>query len=41
MKAVRTDRELEMGGLDAALRARGVEVVLLPDGVPEEEFICE
>ena len=41
MKAVRTDRELEMCGLDAALRARGVEVVLLPDGVPEEEFIRE
>ncbi|MBM3355324.1 MAG: C-terminal binding protein [Betaproteobacteria bacterium] len=41
MKAVRTDRELEMGGLDAALRARGVEVVLLPDGVPEEAIIRE
>jgi len=41
MKAVRTDRELEMGGLDAALRARGVEVVLLPDGAPEEAIIRE
>jgi len=41
MKAVRTDRELEMCGLDAALRARGVEVVLLPDGVPEEAIIRE
>jgi len=41
MKAVRTDRELEMGGLDAALRARGVEVVLLPDGAPEETIIRE
>jgi D-3-phosphoglycerate dehydrogenase len=35
-KIVRTDRELEMQGVDAALRAAGHELVLLPDGVGEE-----
>lgn len=40
-KAVRTDRELEMPGVDAALRARGVDLVLLPDGTPEEELARE
>ena len=34
-KVVRTDRELEMGRVDAALRAAGGQVVLLPDGTPE------
>jgi D-3-phosphoglycerate dehydrogenase / 2-oxoglutarate reductase len=38
MKAVRTDRELECPDVDAGLRARGVELVLLPDGVAEEEL---
>ena len=38
MKAVRTDRELECPGVDAGLRARGVELVLLPDGVAEDEL---
>lgn len=34
-KVVRTDRELEMGRVDEALRAAGGQVVLLPDGTPE------
>lgn len=36
MKAVRTDEELECPGIDAGLRARGVDLVTLPDGVPED-----
>ena len=32
MKAVRTDAELECPGIDAGLRARGVDLVILPDG---------
>ena len=36
MKAVRTDRELECPRIDAGLRAAGVELVVLPDGVTEE-----
>lgn len=39
MKAVRTDRELECPGIDAGLRARGVELVTLPDGIPEADLI--
>lgn len=39
MKAVRTDRELECPQIDAGLRARGVELVTLPDGIPEAELI--
>ncbi|MGE0846951.1 MAG: 2-hydroxyacid dehydrogenase [Flavobacteriaceae bacterium] len=35
---VRTDRELECPGLDAALRARGDELVLLPDGIAEGDL---
>jgi D-3-phosphoglycerate dehydrogenase len=35
-RIVRTDRELELPGVDAALRAAGHELVLLPDGVAEE-----
>jgi D-3-phosphoglycerate dehydrogenase len=35
---VRTDRELEVPRVDAALREAGHEVVLLPDGVPEGEL---
>lgn len=34
-RIVRTDRELETPHLDAVLRARGHELVLLPDGVSE------
>ena len=36
MKAVRTDEELECPGIDAGLRARGVDLVTLPDGVSED-----
>lgn len=38
MKAVRTDAELECPGIDAGLLARGVELVTLPDGIPETEL---
>ena len=41
MKVVRTDRELELPRLDAALRAAGHELVLLPDGVSEDELARE
>ena len=40
MRAVRTDRELECPGIDAGLRARGVELVTLPDGIPEADLIA-
>ncbi|QKD05080.1 2-hydroxyacid dehydrogenase [Mesorhizobium loti] len=40
MKAVRTDRELECPGIDAGLRARGVELLTLPDGIPEADLIA-
>ena len=36
VKAVRTDAEIECPGIDAGLRARGVELVTLPDGVSED-----
>ena len=35
-RIVRTDRELELPGVDAALRAAGHELRLLPDGIAEE-----
>ena len=38
MKVVRTDRELECPGIDAGLRARGFELVTLPDGIAEAEL---
>lgn len=38
MKIVRTDRELELPLVDARLRELGHELILLPDGVPEEEL---
>lgn len=41
MKAVRTDRELECPEIDAGLRARGVELVTLPDGISEEALARE
>ncbi len=41
IKAVRTDRELECPVIDAELRARGVELVTLPDGIPEAELMRE
>jgi len=37
--AVRTDRELECPRVDAGLRARGVELITLPEGIPEAELI--
>ena len=37
-KVVRTDRELELPGVDAALRADGHELVLLPEGITEKEL---
>ncbi|UCI28791.1 2-hydroxyacid dehydrogenase [Mesorhizobium sp. B2-8-5] len=40
MKAVRTDRELECPGIDTGLKARGVELVTLPDGIPEAELMA-
>ena len=40
MLIVRTDRELQMPRTDAALRAEGHTLVLLPDGVSEDE-LCE
>ena len=36
MKAVRTDEEIECPGIDAGLRAHGVNLVTLPDGVSED-----
>ncbi|WP_326875432.1 2-hydroxyacid dehydrogenase [Bosea sp. (in: a-proteobacteria)] len=41
MKAVRTDRELECPEIDAGLRARGIELVTLPDGISEEALARE
>jgi D-3-phosphoglycerate dehydrogenase len=40
-KVVRTDRELELPGVDAALRSAGHELVLLPDNVAEEALARE
>ncbi len=39
VKVVRTDRELECPGLDAALRARGVDLVTLPETVSPVELM--
>ena len=41
MKIVRTDRELETPHVDATLRERGHELVLLPDGIAEDALIEE
>ncbi len=38
MKIIRTDRELECPLIDATLSARGHDLVLLPDGVSEDEL---
>ena len=40
-KAVRTDAELECPHLDDGLRARGIELVLLPDSVTEQDLARE
>jgi D-3-phosphoglycerate dehydrogenase len=39
-RAVRTDRELECPEIDAGLRAAGCELLLLPEGVSEDELIA-
>jgi len=41
VKAIRTDRELECPRVDAGLRERGVELVTLPEGIPEEELVTQ
>jgi D-3-phosphoglycerate dehydrogenase / 2-oxoglutarate reductase len=38
-RVIRTDRELELPGVDGALRAAGHELVLLPDGISEDELV--
>jgi len=40
-KVVRTDRELETPGLDAALRALGCRLVCLPEGIAEADLAQE
>jgi D-3-phosphoglycerate dehydrogenase len=40
-RVVRTDRELEVPVVDAALRAAGHELVLLPDGISEDQLAAE
>jgi D-3-phosphoglycerate dehydrogenase len=40
-KVVRTDRELEMQRVDAALREAGGHLVVLPDGTPEDQLAHE
>lgn len=39
-RVVRTDRELELPGVDAALRAGGHELILLPEGITEKELVA-
>jgi D-3-phosphoglycerate dehydrogenase len=41
INAVRTDRELECPRVDAGLRARGLKLVTLPEGISEEQLIAE
>jgi D-3-phosphoglycerate dehydrogenase len=41
MKAISTDREIECPRVDAELRARGLQLVTLPKGIPEEQLIAE
>lgn len=41
MKVVRTDRELECPGIDAALIARGADLVTLPSAIAEQELARE
>ena len=38
-RVIRTNRELELPGVDRALRADGHELVLLPDGIGEGELV--
>ncbi len=39
MKILRTDRELECPRIDAALRARGADLVLLPEDIAEDDLV--
>ena len=39
-KAVRTDRELECPEIDAGLREAGCDLVLLPEGISEDDLIA-
>ena len=39
-KAVRTDRELECPDIDAGLREAGCELVLLPEGISEDDLVA-
>ena len=41
MKIVRTDAELECPHVDAVLRERGHDLVLLPDGISEDTLAAE
>jgi D-3-phosphoglycerate dehydrogenase len=41
MKVIRTDREIECARVDAGLRARGLELITLPEGIPEEQLLKE
>ncbi len=40
VRVVRTDSKLECPGIDAALRARGAELILLSDKVTEDELVA-
>lgn len=40
IKIVRTDLELECPVIEQGLRDRGAELVVLPDGVPEDELVA-
>ena len=41
MKVIRTDAEIECPLIDASLQERGIDLVLLPDGVSEERLARE
>lgn len=41
MKAVRTDQEIECPEIEVGLRARGVDLVTLPDGVSQDALMRE
>lgn len=41
MKAIRTDQELECSRVDAGLRARGVNLVTLPESVTEDQLMLQ
>jgi D-3-phosphoglycerate dehydrogenase len=41
MKIIRIDRELEAPHIDTTLRAAGHELILLPDGIAEDDLIAQ